>query len=130
MRSREAIRWEKKLKGVFDEIDHELEAEYHAQWPLHPSRPKQGATANPEMDGLLNIGATFSIGCGSRYGPGYTVEIRLSTLHRISEKLRAKMKRQVLQALERKLPQAFPGKNLQVVEENGAIRIHGDLGLD
>jgi len=124
------MQWEKKLKGVFDEIDRELEAEYKGLWPRHPSRPKQGATSNPEHDGLFNVGAAFSSGIGSTHGPGYTVEIRLSTLKNVSADVREKIKAQVFQTLEKKLPEAFPGKELNVSEENGVIRIHGDLSLD
>ena len=124
------MQWEKKLKSVFDEIDRELEAQYDEQWPLHPSRPEEGATSNPEHDGLFNIGAAFSAGIGSKYGPGYTVEIRLSTLKHVPADVRAKIKAQVFQTLEKKLPAAFPGKELKVAEEKGTIRIYGDLGLD
>jgi hypothetical protein len=130
MRSNKARKWEKTLKGVFDEMDHELETEYKGLWPRHPSRPTNGATSNPEQDGLFNVGAAFSAGFGSQHGPGYTVEIRLSTLKNVSAAIRAKIKGQVFQTLEKKLPVAFPGKTLQVSEENGVIRIHGDLSLD
>ena len=130
MRHHKAMQWEKRLKGVFDEIDHELEAQYKGLWPRHPSRPAHGATSNPEHDGLFNVGAAFSSGIGSKHGPGYTVEIRLSTLKNVSADVREKIKAQVFQTLEKKLPAAFPGKELQVSDENGIIRIHGDLSLD
>ena len=130
MRHHKAMQWEKKLKDVFDEIDRELEDQYGDRWPLHPSRPEEGSTSNPEHDGLFNVGAAFSAGIGSKYGSGYTVEIRISTLKNVPAEVRAKIKKQVLQALENKLPYAFPGKELYVVEENGIIRIHGDLSLD
>ena len=115
---------------MFDEIDRELEAQYGSQWPLHPSRPKQGTTSNPEQDGLFNVGAAFSAGIGSEHGPGYTVEIRFSTLKNVSADMRSKIKEQVFQTLEKKLPVAFPGKILKVAEDNGIIRIYGDLSLD
>ena len=130
MRSNEAKLWEKKLKQVFDEIDHELEAQYKGLWPRHPSRPSHGTTSNPEADGLFNVGAAFSAGFGSKHGPGYTVEIRLSTLKNVSAEVRKKIKNQVFQTLEKKLPEAFPGKTLHVSEDNGMVRIHGDLSLD
>ncbi|MFA6174506.1 MAG: hypothetical protein WC701_12620 [Kiritimatiellales bacterium] len=130
MRSREAMQWEETLKSVFDTLDHELEAEYGARYTLHPSRPKLGATANPEDDGLFNVGAAFSAGFGSKYGPGYVVEIRLSTLINVPAEIRTEIKEKVFQGLEKRLPTAFPGKELHVSEENGVIRIHGDLSLD
>ncbi len=124
------MQWEKKLKSVFDEIDRELEDQYGDRWPLHPSRPEEGSTSNPEHDGLFNVGAAFSSGIGSRHGPGYTVEIRISTLKNIPADIRAQIKQQVFQTLEKKLPAAFPGKDLDVSDDNGVIRIHGDLSLD
>jgi len=130
MRSNQAIKWEETLKSVFDALDAELETEYGGHYPLHPSRPKNGATSNPEHDGLFNVGAAFSAGFGSKHGPGYVVEIRLSTLMQVPEAVRAEIKQKIFQGLEKRLPQAFPGKKLHVSEENGAIRIYGDLSLD
>jgi hypothetical protein len=130
MRSREAKTWEKKLKSVFDRIDAELEEKYGSQYSLHPSRAKHGTTANPEADGLFNVGAAFSAGFGSKHGPGYVVEIRLSTMERVPETVRKQIRKEVFQALEARLPETFPGRTLHVSEENGTIRIHGDLGLD
>jgi hypothetical protein len=130
MRSREAMQWEDTLKSVFDVLDHELEAEYGTRYTLHPSRPAHGTTTNPEADGLFNVGAAFSAGFGSKYGPGYVVEIRLSTLINVPAEIRAEIKEKVFQGLEKRLSKAFPGKELHVSEENGIIRIHGDLSLD
>jgi hypothetical protein len=130
MRSREAMQWEETLKGVFDTLDHELEAEYGTRYTLHPSRPAHGTTTNPEADGLFNVGAAFSAGFGSKYGPGYVVEIILSTLTNVPDEVRDEIKVKVLQGLEKRLSLAFPGKELHVSEENGVIRIHGDLSLD
>ena len=124
------MQWEQKLKAVFDEIDRDLEAQYDDRWPLHPYRPEEGTTSNPEHDGLFNIGAAFSAGIGSQHGPGYTVEIRLSTLERVPEEIRDEIRRKVFQTLEKKLPAAFPGRELHVAEEGENIRIHGDLSLD
>ncbi len=124
------MRWEATLKSVFDAIDEELEAEYGADHGLHPSRPKHGTTSNPEADGLFNIGAAFSAGFGSKYGSGYIVEIRLATLRKVPKEIRAEIKEKVFQGLEKRLPAAFPGRELHVVDENGIIRIYGDLSLD
>ncbi|MGE4490274.1 MAG: hypothetical protein AB7E95_12100 [Kiritimatiellales bacterium] len=129
MRGNKVIDWEHRLKAVFDEIDAELENEYGSRYPLHPSRPKRGTTSNPETDGLFNVGAAFSAGFGSKNGPGYTVEIRLSTLRHVPENIRTEIKEKVFQSLENKLPSAFPDRDLNVTEEDGVIRIHGDLSL-
>lgn len=130
MRHPKAHAWEKQLKTVFDEIDHELEAKYGAKWMRHPARPKRGSTPNPAADGLFNVGAAFSAGYGSTNGPGYTVEIRLSTLQKVAEDVRDQIEQEVFQALQAKLPSAFPGKELTVAEDKGLIRIYGDLSLD
>lgn len=130
MRSREAMKWEETLKSVFDALDHELEAEYGTRYTLHPSRPARGVTANPEDDGLFNVGAAFSAGFGSKYGPGYVVEIRIATLKNVPAPLQDEIKKKVFQGLGKRLSRAFPGKILHVSEENGVIRIHGDLSLD
>ena len=130
MRHLKAKEWEKRLKTVFDEIDVELENAYGDRLDLHPARPEHGATANREMDGLFNIGASYSAGFDSTYGPGYVVDIHLSTLEHISEDLKTELRDRVQALLTEKLQAAFPGKNLQVDKENGHLRIHGDLSLD
>lgn len=124
------MQWEKTLKGVFDRIDRELETGYGSRYSLHPSRPGSGATSNPEADGLFNIGAAFSAGFGSTTGPGYVVDIRLSTLSRVPADVRDEIKQKVLRRLKERLPEAFPGRTLHVSDEDGVIRIHGDLSLD
>jgi len=124
------MKWEETLKAVFDALDHELETEYGDRYPIHPARPKRGKTANPEDDGLFNIGAAFSAGFGSKYGPGYVVEIRIATLSRVPHAIREEIKQKIFRRLKERVPAAFPGKKLHVSEENGLIRIHGDLSLD
>ena len=130
MRHRKAKEWELQLKSVFDEIDRALEHEYADLFPLHPARPDKGMTSNPEMDGLFNVGASYSAGFGSRLGPGYVVDIRLSTLERIPPELRSALREKVQALLREKLPAAFPGKKLMVDKEGRHLRIHGDLSLD
>ena len=130
MRHRKAKEWERRLKTVFDEIDIELEAAYGDRFDLHPARPGHGATANREMDGLFNVGASYSAGFGSRLGPGYAVDIRLSTLQDIPEELKLELRDKVQSMLREKLPSAFHGKVLHVDSEHRHLRIHGDLSLD
>lgn len=130
MRHHKAQEWELRLKSVFDEIDQELENGYGATYDLHPARPRRGSTSNPEMDGLFNVGASYSAGFGSKLGPGYVVDIRISTLERIPETLKAELQNTVKALLEAKLPLAFPGKQLLVHSEHRHLRITGDLSLD
>jgi len=130
MRHRKAKEWERRLKTVFDEIDIELEAAYGDRFNLHPARPEHGTTSSREMDGLFNVGASYSAGFGSKLGPGYVVDIRLSTLQRIPEELKLKLRDTVQALLLEKLPAAFPSKELHVDQEQSHLRIHGDLSLD
>jgi len=130
MRTAKVREWELRLKSVFDTIDRELESQYRDQFIRHPSRPAEGQTSNPEMDGLINVGASFSAGFGSAYGPGYVVEIRISTLNRVSQDVKNKMRDQVQRLLQEKMPQVFPGQELLVDKERNHLRIHGDLSLD
>lgn len=118
------------MKFVFDEIDIELEHRYRERFDLHPSRPEHGTTSSREMDGLFNVGASFSAGFGSRLGPGYVVDIRLSTLEQIPKTLKIELRDKVQAMLVEKLPAAFPGKTLRVDKERSHLRIHGDLSLD
>ena len=130
MRHQKAIEWEKRLKSVFDEIDAELENDYGGMFSRHPARAPDGGTSNPEMDGLFNVGASFSAGFGSRFGPGYVVDIQFSTLEHVSLKLKSTLRDHVRALLIEKLPVAFPGKDLRVDKELRHLRIHGDLSLD
>lgn len=130
MRSKEAKEWELKLKDVFDEIDRVLESEYGDRFQRHPNRPAEGRTSNPEMDGLFNVGASFSAGFGSKLGPGYVVDIRMSTLSHQPGALKSELRDRVKVLLEERLPAAFPGKNLKVHTEHKHLRIIGDLSLD
>jgi hypothetical protein len=130
MRHTKAKKWELRLKGVFDEIDGLLEEQYADRFRRHPARPARGETSNPEMDGLFNVGASYSAGFGSRFGPGYVVDIRVSTLRRIPRALKEEMRDKVHAWLVEKLPAAFPDRQLQVDRERNHLRIHGDLSLD
>ncbi len=121
MRHPKAIEWEETLKRVFDEIDHALEERYGNRYNLHPARPPRGATSNPESDGLFNVGAAFTAGYGSEFGPGYIVEVRMATLDRMPPDVIEQIEQEVVEMLREKLPQAFPGRQLHVSR--------GDLSL-
>ncbi len=129
MRHPKAKEWEKRLKAVFDEIDIALEQQYGDCFGRHPARPAHGTTSSREMDGLFNVGSSYSAGFGSKLGPGYVVDIRLSTLQRIPKKLKLELRDKVQSMLIEKLPAAFPGKELHVEKERQHLRIHGDLSL-
>lgn len=124
------VAWEDKLKTVFDEIDRELEARYGDHYPLHPNRPPRGTTANPEDDGLFNVGASFSAGYGSQHGRGYIIRVRMVTLARVPTDLQTQMEDEVVARLRERLPEIFPGRFLAVQRDGHVFKITGDLSLD
>ncbi len=121
--------WESKLKNIFIKIDEYLEEKYGQSYPLHPARAKRGSTANNAYDGLFNVGASFSAGIGSRYGPGYVVEVRMVTLSHIPEKIRVEIEDVVVDYLKRELPVEYPERKLQVTRDGEIFKIYGDLSL-
>lgn len=124
-------RWDAKLKAVFDEIDRELEqVDGLKHVPLHPVRPAAGTTSNPEDDGILEIGANYTVGIGSKYGPGYVLRVRVATLEAVPEESYHVLEERVVEMLKEKLPKAFPNANLQVDLDGEVYKIHGDLSLD
>lgn len=124
-------RWDARLKSVFDEIDRELEAvDGLRHVPLHPVRPPAGSTSNPEDDGVLELGANYTVGIGSKYGPGYVLRIRVATLEEVDPEGYRLLEETVVEKLRQKLPAAFPGANLSVDRDGAVYKIHGDLSLD
>ncbi|HQF20905.1 MAG TPA: hypothetical protein PLT37_06655 [Kiritimatiellia bacterium] len=122
-------RWEARLKKVFDEIDTELELRYGHRARRHPNRPPHGATSNREHDGLFDLGAAFTVGIGSQYGPGYVVQARIATLTAIPPAIQQELEDMVARRLREKLPAAFPGHTLHVDRDGPIYKIHGDLSL-
>jgi hypothetical protein len=124
-------RWDARLKSVFDEIDRELESvDGLRHVPLHPVRPPAGSTSNPEDDGVLELGANYTVGIGSKYGPGYVLRIRVATLEEVDPEGYKMLEDTVVELLRQKLPAAFPGANLSVDRDGSVYKIHGDLSLD
>ena len=121
--------WERKLRQVFDRIDDYLEDKYGSMYPLHPARARRGRTSSKSHDGLFNVGAAYSAGFGSEHGEGYVLEVRFSTLRRVPKDIRAKIEAEVVELLEKELPEKFPGKKLTVKRDGRLYKIIGDLSL-
>ena len=77
----------------------------------------------------FNVGASFSAGFGSEYGPGYVVEVRMVTLTRVPYYLRARIEEEVVDLLKEELPKHFPGRDLKVARDGQVYKIFGDLSL-
>jgi hypothetical protein len=129
MRHPKIIEWEKKLKEVFDEIDDYLEDTYGDRYTLHPARAERDTTSNKASDGLFNVGASFTPGYGSEHGRGYAVEIDMVTLEHVPQRVERQIEQDVINKLRLKLPNYFPGKNLEVNKDGRAIKIYGELAL-
>ncbi|MBU0929105.1 MAG: hypothetical protein KKA67_15245 [Spirochaetes bacterium] len=121
--------WDEAMKAVFDRIDALLEDRYGGSWRLRRNRPERGTTANPEADGLFNVGVFFTPGYGSRLGRGYLVEVVLATEEAVPARKRDEIESLVRDLLVEYLPEYFPGRNLSVDRDGSMYKIHGDLGL-
>ncbi len=121
--------FEEKLHGVLSEIDGALEERWGARWPLHPARPRRGAAANPQYDGLFRVTAAFTAGYGSKFGPGYVFRVEFSTLADVPEADRKAVEEEAVALLRDGLAKAFPGRDLRVDRDGAVLKIHGDLSL-
>jgi len=121
--------WEHKLKCIFDKIDDFLEEKYGKLYELHPRRAKVGETSNKEHDGLFNVGASYSLGLGSKYGAGYVIEVHFATMEHVPDELRSEIALNVVEQLETELPQVFPDRELSVERDGNIYKIIGDFNL-
>ncbi|GAB6090964.1 hypothetical protein [Spirochaeta dissipatitropha] len=121
--------FDRQMKEMFDIIDHELEDLYGHDYPLHPSRPARGKTANPAADGLFNVGVSFSAGYGSSRGRGYVLNVHMSTLAHIPKEKREEIELKTVSLIEQHLPEFFPERELRVERDGPVFKITGDLTL-
>jgi len=121
--------FEARLKNLFDEVDHYIEDLYGDTYPLHPVRPARGKTANPEADGLFNIGANFTPGFGSELGRGYLIDVSMSTLEKVDTDVRRKIYETTARKVRELLPLHFPERELHVRRDKNHYKIQGDFRL-
>lgn len=118
-----------RFKSMFDEIDRDLEKRYGHIYPLHPNRPEQASTGNPQADGLFAIGADFTPGYGSKLGRGYILDVEMSTLAQVSSEDRWMVMEEVVRQVRELLPRYFPERRLEVFAEGDHFKIVGDFSL-
>ena len=123
------VAFEARLKNLFDEVDHYIEDLYGDTYPLHPVRPARGKTANPEADGLFNIGANFTPGFGSELGRGYLIDVSMSTLEKVDTDVRRKIYETAASKVRELLPLHFPERELHVRRDKNHYKIQGDFSL-
>ena len=130
MRHPLAEAWEARLETVLQQTDRKLEARFGKLYRRHPARPAHGTAANRRYDGLFHITASFTAGFGSQAGPGYVLNIGISTLERVSARDRETIETAALDLIRARLPEAFPGRDLRIVRDGTVWKLVGDLALD
>ncbi len=122
-------KFQKGLHAMFDEIDDYLEDRYGKLLMLHPNRPPRGSTASKAQDGLFDIGAQFSAGYNSTFGRGYSIDLKIVSLEKISEDLYRKIIDDLIIRINEKLKTYFPERTLWVEEDIRSLKIVGNLSL-
>lgn len=130
MRNEQLEAFESTLTQLLHEIDHALEARYGNAVTRHPARPAQGVTASPQYDGLFAIVPNFSAGIGSKYGPGYALNLRIATLCTVDPDLQKACETFMVETLRKRLPECFPGRTLKVEQDVHGWKLFGDLSLN
>ena len=117
------------MKKLFDEVDSFLEDLYGDRYPLRPMRPGRGETANPEADGLFDIGANFTPGYRSELGSGYLIDLIISTPAKVDADLRREIYETAAEKVKELLPVYFPERELTVQRDGNHFKITGDFSL-
>jgi len=121
--------FDNRLKKLFDEVDDFIEDRYGGYYSLRPMRPARGETANPEADGLFNIGANFTPGFGSELGRGYLIDVSMSTLEKVDDDVRREIYETAANKVKELLPIHFPERELTVRRDRNHFKIQGDFSL-
>ncbi len=121
--------WDDRLFNVFEKVDAYLEDNYGDRFKRHPNRPARGKAAYGALDGLFNIGASFSPGYGSELGRGYVIEVVISTLEKVPPEERKEIVSDAIKKTREELLKAFPHRDLKVSRDGDVFKIHGDTRL-
>jgi hypothetical protein len=123
------IEFDNRMKKLFDEVDNFIEDLYGERYSLHPTRPARGETANPEADGLFNIGVNFTPGYISELGRGYIIDMSISTLDKVDDNVRSEIYEAAAEKVRELLPLHFPERELTVQRDGNHFKIKGDFSL-
>jgi hypothetical protein len=121
--------WDDRLFDVFEKVDVYLEDNYGDRFERHPNRPARGEAAYGSLDGLFNIGVSFSPGYGSKFGRGYVIDMVISTLEKVSSEEREGILNDAIKKTREEIEKAFPERDLKVSRDGNVFKIHGDTGL-
>jgi len=118
-----------QLRSLFAEVDRRLEDRWGDAFSRHPNRPRRGATADPEMDGLFEIAPDFTPGIGTELGRGYIISLRIATLEKVDPARYEDLMAESAAAIQELLPRYFPERSLRVVRDGPRFKIIGDFAL-
>jgi len=121
--------FDNRMKKLFDEVDDFIEERYGGVYALYPTRPERGETANPEADGLFNIGANFTPGYRSESGRGYLIDVAMATPEKVDEGARLAIRKAAAEKIKELLPVHFPERELYVSQDGNHFKIQGDFSL-
>jgi len=123
------IEFDNRMKEMFDVVDDYIEERYGKMYALHPARPEHGETANPEADGLFNIGAIFTPGNRSEFGRGYLIDISMATLEKVDDDVRSVIYKDAAEKIKELLPVHFTERKLAIHRDGNHFKIQGDFSL-
>ena len=121
--------WEEKLNKILRQTDRELEKNFGSRYPIHPARPANGTTSNPQQDGLFRIYASFTPGFGSDLGKGYALDIDIPSLEKIDPEFRQEVETFAVERIRQELEKVFPGRGMELNKDGNVWKITGDLSL-
>lgn len=120
---------EEALFAALEDVDAAMESRYGDRFALHPARPANGTSVNRQYDGLFELGAGFSAGFGSKFGPGYSLALRIVTLDDVPADFRERFENEAVALLRESLARHLPDRRLDVVRDGGSWKIVGDLSI-
>lgn len=129
MRGARLENWEKQLNAALQQVDYYLEDQYEDMFSLRPNRLERGKAANNKYDGLFAISAKFTQGYGSKYGPGYGIDLRIATLTTVNEEIKEQILKSAVSQLRLELKSFFPNRQLSIKLDGNSYKIIGDLSL-
>jgi hypothetical protein len=120
---------EKNMRLMCNALDSYLEDKYQDAYPLHPNRAQRGKAGSVSYDGLFSTGTKFTLGYGSKTGRGYLVDIEIVTLEKVTKEHRKDIEKDAVSFLKEQLPQYFPHRKLDIIQEGNVFKIVGDFSL-
>ena len=124
-----AEQMEDRIFLALEATDAEMERRYGDRFPLHPARLPDGEAASRQYDGLFSLSAGFTAGFGSKFGPGYSLDLRMVTLDAVPADFRQQFETEAIEVLKGELAKQFPDRHLEIVHDVNGYKIVGDLSL-